>query len=78
MAAHPPPRVVKMEAECLYLTQEMTEAAAKVVALRLVTMMFWLFSFRNRAASHAGYSWRPALGAPNGRAIAALMTFSGN
>ena len=41
--------------------------------------MFWLFSFRRRETARlAGYSWRPALGAPNGRAIATLMTFSGN
>lgn len=40
--------------------------------------MFWLFSFHRRETADAAYSWRPALGAPNGRAIAALMTFSGN
>ncbi|GLK56708.1 hypothetical protein JOD31_002741 [Methylopila capsulata] len=41
--------------------------------------MFWLFSFRRGAEKRtAEFVWRPSLSAPNGRAIAALMTFSGN
>jgi hypothetical protein len=41
--------------------------------------MFWLFSFRRRASAESGsFNWRPALRTPDGRAIAALMTFSSN
>ncbi|MFD1704162.1 hypothetical protein ACFSCV_14245 [Methylopila henanensis] len=71
-------RLFKMRAACLYARQEIAEAPyVDGRGSPSGDVMFWLFSFRSRNPQ-AEYSWRPSLRAPNGRAIAALMTFSGN